>query len=158
MKLNLLINNPGGARSGYVNVDPIAPDGDADRIKGQLEDLNHVCDAAEVAEIVAHDILDFFPAPMADKVLDHWVSRLAHGGTLTVSVVDLLEVSRAFVARSLDTHQANELLHGKQGQPWEVRMATYHVPVLVDVLARKGLKIMMKRISNYRAVVVAQRP
>jgi hypothetical protein len=158
VKLNLLVNNPGGVRSGYVNVDPVAPEGNSDRIACPLEKLDATCDAAEAEELVALDILDLFPAKVADAVLDHWLSRLAHGGKITLSVVDMMEVARGFTARSLSIEDANLLLHGNQSQPWEFRKATYYLPMVVNTLTSKGYKILTKKISNYRAVITAERP
>lgn len=158
MKLNLLLNNPGGVRSGYTNVDPIAPENSLDSVRCDVTNLDTVCDAGEASELVAHDILDYIPRAQVPKVLNHWLSRLAHGGTFVLSCVDLLEVSRALVAYRLPLEEANKLLHGEQREPWEFRKDSYSLAQLVGFLKDRGLTIQKKRVENFRAIVVATRP
>jgi hypothetical protein len=158
MKINLLLNNAGDIRSGYVNIDPFVPDGDNSRIKGEVFQLDHAVDAAEAQEIVAHDILDFAPAAAADTILDHWLSKLAHGGKLTVSVVDFKEVAKAVLSDSITVDEANRLIHGEQREPWEIRKASYTLGLLCAVLGNKGYKLLTKRIHDHRAVITCQRP
>lgn len=154
MKLNLLINNPGDVRSGYVNVDPAAQPGELDRVACDLTNLDPVADDAEVTELLAYDVFDQFPAGGAARLLDHWVKKLAHGGTIALSGVDLLELSKAFALRQLTVDEANGWLHGEKGE----RRATYTLQDLVDVLEQRGLRIIKKRSQGRRYIVVAQRP
>lgn len=153
MKLNLLINNAADVRSGYLNLDPFAPDDAVDRKRCQLDKLGEWVDANECEELVAHDVLDAFPSVAVDAVLDHWLSRLSHGGKIVVSVVDLKEVARAFLAGSLKLEEANRLIHGGA----HMRKSSLTVGILSDVMEGKGLKVLIRRVENYRAVVVAQR-
>lgn len=159
MKVNLLLDNPDGVLGGYVNIDQFTPPDDTTgRIGGEVGDLSHTVDAAEAEEIVALEILDFFPAKRTDHVLDNWLSRLAHGGTITVSVVDTREVARGVLNRQLTMETLNGLLYGEQKRPWEFRKAAYTMEQLVEVFRGKGLKILQKRLVNFRAYVTAQRP
>lgn len=159
MKLNLLMDSPGDVRSGYVNVDPHAPQGDEHgRVRGDVFDLSHVADAGEVSEIVALDLLDSAPVAEAEAVLNHWLSRLAHGGRLTVSVVDLREVARSFLNGVLSTDEANALLFGAQDRPWRFKRAAYTLPQLVDAMASLGYRVLAKRVQDFRAVVTVERP
>lgn len=155
MKVNLLINNAADVRSGYLNIDPFAQSDDgAGRFKCGLDRLDLLVDPGECEELVAHDVLDAYPAQSVDAVLDHWLSRLAHGGTIALSVVDMREVARAFLAGSLNLEEANKLLHGVG----VTKKSTLSVDILSDVLEGKGMKVLVRRVENYRAVVVAQRP
>lgn len=158
MKLNLLLDNPGDVRSGYVNVDPFAPDNDPQRVKADVSDLSAVVDAGEATEVVALDILDYFPGPAADAILGNWLSRLAHGGKLTLSVVDLREVCRAVLSGSATPEDANELLLGRQEKPWQYKKSAYTLAQLVEVLTNLGYRVLAKRNQQYRAVVTVERP
>lgn len=157
MRLNLLLDDPGGVRPGYVNVDLLAPAGDPHRTQCDPTNLEPVCDAGGCEELVALDILDYVPLAQANAVLDHWVSRLAHGGTMSVSVVDLLEVSRAFADRRLTVEEANLLLHGEQKKQWQFRQSNYTLGQLADALQAKGLMLVLQRHDDFRAVVTARR-
>jgi hypothetical protein len=159
VKINLLIDNPGDLRSGYLNVDAVAPDGCTDgRVKGDLSNLDEFVDDGEATEIVALDVLDCFPGADASTVLSRWCSKLAHGGTLTVSVVDVREVARGVLANTLSPDDTNELLHGKQEKPWQHRKAAYSLAHLAGVFTSHGYRVLAKRVQNYRAVITIQRP
>lgn len=158
-KVNLLLDNPGGVRNGYLNIDPHAPERSPDgRIRAKIEDLSHTLDFNECEELVAHDILDYFGMEEADQVLNHWLSRLAHQGTLSLSVVDLREVARDLLANALDIADINELLYGRQTQPWQLKKCVFTLPILVNMLQSRGYKILTKKSSDYRAIVTVQRP
>ena len=158
MKVNLLIDNPGDVRSGYLNIDPIAEPGDVNgRIKGDIGNLSEHVDAGEADEIVALDILDYFPTNTVDIVLNNWLTRLRHGGRLTMSVVDIREVARGVLAGNLSPNDYNELLYGKQEQPWQFKKSIYTLNQIAEVLANLGFKILSKRIQNLRAVITIER-
>jgi hypothetical protein len=159
MKLNLLLDNPGDCRSGYLNVDPFAPESAEDgRVRGDLLKLTEFVDLAEVEEVVALDVLDYFPGHALDEVLSHWLSLLAHGGKLTMSVIDVKEVARAVLANTLSAEDVDELLHGKQEKDWQLRKSSFTLKQLSDVLEARGYKVLARRVQNYRAVVTVQRP
>lgn len=147
MKLNLLLNNPGGVRSGYLNLE-----GEA------VTNLDDVADANEVTEIIALDVLCYFPNHLADQVLNHWLGKLAHGATITLGQPDIREIARAVLNRTIDLNVANELLYGSQQAPGGERRNVLTMDQLVAVLESKGLKVLRKRIQDHRCVVVAQRP
>lgn len=160
MKLNLLLNNPDDVRSGYVNVDPFAPDVEdpAGRLKGDVADLSHCCCDGEATEIVAYDILNYYSGESADVLIQNWLSCLAHGGKLTLSVVDLQEVSRGLLAGTLSLEDANHLLHGEQRADWEFRRCSLTMGRVVEMLENTGYKILHKRVTNHRAYVTCERP
>lgn len=158
MKVNLLLDNPAGVRNGYINIDPFAPDNDRDRVKGDVSTISHSIDDGEASEILAYDILDFFAANMADEILAHWLSKLAHGGTLTVAVIDLLEVARGVTSHIVSIEQAQDLLHGLQEKKWDLKKSSYTLQQLVSTISSRGYKVLSKRVENYRAIVTCQRP
>lgn len=158
MKVNLLIDDPSGVRPGYVNVDPLAPSGDPHRVQCDPTDVDRVCVAGECEELLALGVLDYVPLADAGRVLDHWVSRLAHGGEIALSAVDLLEVSRAVCNRVLSVGDANLLLHGGQRKQWEFRKSSYTLGQLAGLLEARGMELVKQRHSEFKAVVVARRP
>lgn len=140
-----------------MNVDNCAPMGDPKRTRGNVGDLSDLVDAGEAEEIVALDILDFFPGEMADQVLHNWLSRLSRGGKITVGVVDVREVARGLLDGRLTLDDAQELLHGRQTAEWDYRKSVFTLSHLVEVLTNLGLKVLKKRVENYRAIVTAER-
>jgi hypothetical protein len=159
MKVNLLLNNPGSVRSGYVNLDPFAPDMDTSRIRlpQGVGDLAPIVDPAEATEFIALDILDRVPDSYQEAVLNHWVSRLRKGGVIAISVIDLTSVARALSNGQITTDAAKHLLYSGQQQQWDRRTTGYTLKSLADALSNRGLKILKKRLEGFSAVVVAQR-
>lgn len=158
MKINLLYNNPYDVRSGYINIDPFAQMGDpAGRISGDLNNLEDLVCANEATEIVAHDLLDKFPAEYVDQILDHWLSRLAHKGKLTVSVIDVYEVGKSILTNLLNMDQIQILLHGQPVKGHTV-LTAFTLEQLDNVLSNKGYKVLKKFVENHRAIITVERP
>lgn len=157
MKINCLLGNP-DLRSGFINVDPLASGEDKQRYKGDWTNLDDLCCAGEAQEIVALEVLDYVGREGADKVLAHWVSRLGHGGTLTVSLVDPNRVARALLSGELSEENANGLLYGQQSQPWQHRKLAYSLATLSEKLKRLGLQVLKQIHHGYSCMVVARRP
>jgi hypothetical protein len=158
VKVNLLLDSPSGALPGHLNLDPLAPAGDASRTPCDPTDLSPYVDAGEAQELLAHDVLDHVQLPRADAVLAHWASRLAHGGTLTVSCVDMMAVAHALADRTLSPEDAALLLHGEQRRGWDYRHSGRTLAQLARGLEGLGLQVLRKRTAGLRAVVVARRP
>lgn len=157
MKLNLLFNAPGDCRSGYLNLDH-APQQGSPATKCDVTKLGEFVDANEVVELVACDLLDAFPANKVDEVLDHWLSRLAHKGQITISVVDVQMVAKAYLVGKLKLDDVNVLVHGEQDAPGHFRQCSLTMDQLIKVLEHKKLKVLKKRTENFRAFVTAERP
>lgn len=161
MKVNLLLANAGDIRSGYLNIDGAATPEECEkdgRIAGAVDNIEHTVDANELEELVAMDILDYFPMHYADKVLDHWLSRLKHGGRLTLSVADLRQVSRELLNNTADIADVNELLFGKQEKDWQFKKCVFTTSILANILQAKGYIIEKKIAINKRAIVTVRRP
>ena len=158
MRVNLLLNNPGDVRSGYLNIDPFSPGDDPDRVNGDVLDLSHTLDDGEASELLAHDILDFCPNGNADVVLNSWLKKLAHGGQLSLSVTDLREVARAVLADRLSLEEANRLLFGEQREPWQFKKCVFTLSQLTETCQNKGYRILNQRLRDYKAYLTVERP
>ena len=158
MKINLLLNNPKDIRSGYINVDPFAIlDDPFGRQNGEPNNLDFLVDNNEATEIIAHDILDRYTNQEVNEILDHWLTKLAHGGELVISMVDIREVSRAVISNSLPLDEVNRLLYGDQDHKVNFKKISLTLEYLTKLLESKGMQVLKKRISNFRAVVAARR-
>jgi hypothetical protein len=157
MKINLLLNDA-SPRSQFLNIDPLAPPNDPLRVVGDFGDLNEHVDNAECDELIATDILDFLPASQIDDVLNHWVSKIRHGGTITVGGLDLREVSHGVVKHSLNIDDANLLIYGAQQAAWQHRRSATTLQNVLAVLTSKGLKPIKKRVESYFYSITMERP
>ncbi len=156
-KLNILLNATCDVRAGYINVDPFAPDGDKDRIKGDPAALGPIVDAAEAEEIIALGILDYLPFGKVEEVVKHWISRLAHGGKLTVGTTDFLELSRLSHLRLISLDDFNRILHGEQREVWQFKKSSCSLNLLTELLVNNGLRILSKKLVGVDAVVIGER-
>lgn len=158
MKVNLILKDFGGARSGFTNFSPFSPPDHPLLSPGDVFDLSHTIDPGELNELLALDILDYVPTPLVDKTINHWVGCLAHGGTITLGVTDARMTFRAFLDGSLSVAEANSLLHGNQRENWEFKKSLFTMPLLEEMLRSRGLEVKMKKIEGYRAVLSCRRP
>lgn len=140
MRVYLTLGNP---RSGYVNVNPS---------QGNLDGL---VEAGEASEMVALEVLDRFRPEEQPVYLRHWASRLAPGGTLTVSCPDLFEVARFLVTGNYSEAGASQILYGS---PQSRRAVVYSDKTLSEELTGMGLQIVSRRVQGPLCVVVARRP
>jgi hypothetical protein len=156
MKINLLFGNLNGVRSGVTNVDPFCSSPLENYIKGNVFDLDWLADHNECQEIIALDILPWVAAVETDKVLNNYLKKLAHGGRLTLSVPDFGEISRGFLAGKLSLEDVNYLLYGYANG--HIKGAVFTINQLAEVLKNKGMKILLKKVENYFAVLIVERP
>ena len=157
MKVNLLLNSPADARHGYINIDPFIPEDsflDGVRIvRGDVTNLDEMFDDGELSEIVANGVLEYFPAQMADDILGNWLKKLKRGGVVTVTALDIREVSRGCLSGELSSDDVNLMLYGSD-KP--IRSA-FDLSQVSDALEFLGLKILRERIVGYRCVVTAEK-
>jgi hypothetical protein len=158
VKISLLIDDPGGVRSGRLCIDPLAPEGDALRVRGDLADLSPFADDGEVECLEALDVLGAFPLARVPAVLQHWCGKLAIGGTITVSTLDPYEVGRALAGGVLRDTDATSLLYGSQTDWWKSRKSCLGLPDLSAALEARGLKVVRRLARDYFALVTARRP
>ena len=157
MKINLLLDNPKGCLSGYLNVDPMS-ENDPNRVSLDVTNFDAACDDAEASEINAIGVLTFFPAREINDIFTYWLKKLRHGGILRVGDIDLLEVAKATFMGAHSLEDANQLLYGEQDKKWNYRKCCLTVNQVSDALKAKGFRILKKRIAQNEFLIEAQRP
>lgn len=146
MKINLVFDLK-NSLSGYNNIDV--------GISGPT--LDEVCEDAECTEIVADDVVNYFPAEYVSIILDNWIKKLRHGGQLIVGGTDLNEVSRQFFNKNINLSETNILLYGEQREPYQFRQSGLTSYDLAKSLKDCGLHILKNRINNFHFTIVAER-
>lgn len=157
MKVNILWDSAADIRSGYLNLDSFA-DGKDERVFCEPLDLSPHLDEGEVEELVALEVLQHLPSPEIDKILEHWMSRLAHGGKIVVGCVDAYEVARAVWNGSLLAQKMNALLYGDQSKPSRYNCFSTTLEDLCRFFESRGYTVLKKRVTNFQAIVTAERP
>ena len=106
-------------------------------------------DDAAYEEILVSDNLDFVDD--RDAFTDEIVKKIRYGGKVVFSGVDIFEVARGIIARNIQAQDINKILYLRR---WSVS----NVFDICKKLSSLGLKIINKRINNYRYTVIAERP
>lgn len=148
MKINITIG--GSEKSGYLNIDALKD--------LEIRNLDEYVDPAECFEIVAEDIVDYIPKQELSSVIDNWVSKLRHQGTIVVGGTDAFEVCKMFSQNSINLVELNTLLHGEQSQGWDVRLNQLTLEAVCEELEKRGLRLLKKRINGFKFSVEAERP
>lgn len=151
MKINLLYDSP-DVRSGYVNVDPFAID-DKNRICSDLQSLGF-CSIGEAQEILCHNILSHYNLQDASAIFSEIISKLAHGGVVTISDINAYEVSRQFVVGKISPTEFSSILFGDKHS----RKSLHSMDTILEGFKQFNLQIVAKKIEGFNFSVSAVRP
>lgn len=149
MKVNVVLGDKGAARSGYLNLDPTVREFDGERFPCAVNDFGELVVENEAEEVLALDVLDRIPKEHCPGVLAYWASRMALGGTLTVSVLDIEEFASHLQASPVPVSEIDSALY--------MRKSAHTLESLVGDIRALGLTIERPFWDGVRAVVVARR-
>lgn len=116
--------------------------------------LNDHVDDNELDELRAVGILSLFSDKKSEKIVQHWISKLKHGGKLILGDIETIEVARAFADYRITIDDVNTMLHGENNQV----VSSFTINQVANFLESQGLKIIKKRVADYCFVVEAERP
>jgi len=153
MKINL-IHVEGQVMSGFHNINSTMQD-DEDSIWCDLRNIDAVVDDAEAEYILARDVINYIPPEEMLSTIAHWVSKLAHGGKISIGAVDLQEVCRMVHLGDITTDEASLVFYGT---PLKIKRNIFRNQSLTEFLIGRGLEILKVRINGYNMIVEARRP
>jgi len=156
MNINLLIDNPNGMITGYLNVDPYASGSDF-RIKSDIANLGEFIDDGECEEIRAIDILSKYEAAKVDTIIDSWIAKLRKNGILVISDIDLFEVITNVNKGNININETNLILYGNQSESQTYKKCVLTLHNISEGLKLRGLFILEKSFNGLNFVVKAQR-
>ncbi len=134
MKLNLFIDpNKQTEVPNYINVSNIG-------------NFDTIAEFGECSEIVGLDIIEYIPHNLLRETLSYWVSKLAHGGLLTLSATHLETLIKAYYRKELKNQLFNELLFGKQDLPCNFKKGSVNLEEIRDFLISLKTKVVECRI------------
>ncbi len=152
MKIHIGVKIP--PLGGYTNIDPI---GGENKISGDFRNLDAYCEDNECIEILGPNVLDYIHGSHILHVLNNYVKKLRHGGTISLGGTELVEVSRKVITGEMHIHEANIQLFGKGNYAWEIKQGCYSLKDIVGILEEKGLNILSKRTNGTEFIVKAYR-
>lgn len=159
MKLNLVWNTGIECGADYLNINPFTITETNNIKRGDVKNLDNWVDSGEATELIVIDVIDYLDKKDVVPVIQHWITKLAHGGKIIIGGVDLYEASRAFTRYNIDIIKMNELVHGSDDKLYMLKKTNFTILGLCDLLKTCGLKIIKRNLEdNYRFVVEATRP
>lgn len=141
--------------SGHLNVD-ILPG--PNKVQGDISNLDNLVDTASCTDIIARNVLEYVPHNEVPEVVAHWISKLRHGGKITINTTDLRSISKTILRDAFSPSEMLELLYGKQSNPLDVKKSAMTTQMLSALLESGGLKITNKSIEAYEISITAERP
>lgn len=157
MKINLLYGH-GDFLQSHLNINPFSLEETESMKIGDIRNLDGWVDDAEATEIIAMDVIDYFSLAEVNPILDHWISKLRHGGKIVIGGCDALDAAKALSQYELDLQTFNMLIHGTQDQPHLYKKTTLTLIGIVEYFREHGLKIIKQRKHGINYVVEAKRP
>lgn len=108
-------------------------------------------DAGEVDELWLDDVLSGIPIEKVDDAFRDFVRLVKRGGKLIVNGTDIYEVCKAMTSYNISIAEANFLLYGSGNRN------CYSISFVAETLKGLGLKVVSKRISDFKYSVEATR-
>lgn len=156
-KINL-IYGVGDVLHTHININPFAVDADEKSIiRDSVQSIDKYADDSELLELIATDVIDYFPAQEIAEIISAWTKKIRIGGKIVVGGVDLMEVAKSLASYSIDAAKANIILHGEQQPQYMIRKSSFTTLGLSSYLEGSGFKIIKKRIQDYKCIVEGRR-
>lgn len=148
MKLNLMLGNHDDIYNGYINISPFVAPNSKDVVPGDLTNLDNLVEPNECSEILALDVLEYYPRTQIDKIVQHWCSKLRYNGTLSIGGHDINLIAKKIYHRDMDFVQTQEILYGRQQNQMQFKLHISNLYHLINLMERCGLKIIEKTILD----------
>lgn len=126
-------------------------------LKNQTFELKDY-DFGELEEIVVTDVIEYIPKTIFEGVLKGWISKLAIGGKIVLSFIDIREVNRLFYLQRLNLAEFNTITHGGGTEIWQNKHLNFSLDAIAILLQQLGLKLVSTKLNNLTAVIIGERP
>lgn len=120
---------------------------------GGLGNIDTFVEDAECTEIQLESS-DFLPMINIVEVLGKLATKLRHGGVISVTCTDLLDMGRVITERTYSTEELNAAIYGEYHNP---KRSALPLNELVNLLKSFDLKIIKKRMQHSNNYVEAIR-
>jgi hypothetical protein len=146
LKLNLSIGKPKNIRHGYTNVDPFAKQED-DSYKAELHQLDSVVDDGEAVEMIALDVIEYYPYNDLDILFQHWWKKLKKGAKLTVDFYEIRRIAKDLVAYRLSLEEFNKVIAQSFLSMEEAKVK----------LEAAGFTLLHAKFADHKGIIICQK-
>lgn len=119
--------------------------------------ISYFVDDAECDELYVEGVLHHIHCEEVRNVLQHYVSKINHGGTLRITDEDFASICKAVVVGGITSEEGNKLLFGAGQNSYEFYLGSYSMRDIVGILKEFGLRILKQRINGFQFVVEGYR-
>lgn len=141
--------------NGYLNIDPITK---FDDVAVDIRDIGEHVDDSSCKSFIIDHVLGFLEKEESKKVLIQYMKKIRHEGTIVISELDAYEIAKSFYRREIDLDFFNEAVHGSFDEPWDVKMSSFTINELIDILEENNFQITKKRLNGFKFTLEAIRP
>ena len=148
------------ALNGYLNIcQGPATTNDQERVYAELQNIDNMVDHNECTDVLALDVIDYLPLGLRHNVINHWCTKVAHGGTITLSGLNLQEVTRLiFNGKISDVAEINRIVYGNISNVWTIRKSFTPPEDTAGMIMSTGqFDIVAQRFDGVFYVITAKR-
>lgn len=121
-----------------------------------IYDLNKFVDHNECSEITCN-VINYVPTQSLKGYIGELSVKLAHKGKLIILATDAIEVTKAFHLGRIDILTFNSLVYGDRTKVWEFRQSLVSLHDVVELMKLNGLKVLQKRLNEFKFSVIGER-
>jgi hypothetical protein len=119
--------------------------------------LDKYLDDGECQEIILDGIIDYVPIEHTQQYVTSLAKKLKIGGKLIIIGIDALEVAQSYYNGIINTIQFNKLTFGEKRHTWEFKQGLVQLEELCELLKSLNLKIINKRLYNFKYSITVER-
>lgn len=154
MKINLL-RNSNELLNGYVNIDNFVGEG---KVQGDVTNLDTIVDDALADEIIAKNILQYYEYSKLVLIVQGWVKKLRHNGSITIVVPDYRAICKGIAKDIITVNNALPLLYGPQTHALLCYKSSMSLDFIKQILTEAGLVIQKIDLDDFQICITGLRP
>lgn len=128
--------------NGYTNISPL---------KG-MNILAPKIEPNSAREIIL-ECMDVVPVQKIEQFLALYISKLRHGGTITLCGTSASLALKALFNDQIDIVEYNKLAYGNNAHPWDIKRGLYEIDFLKTLLLKHKLKIEIQSLNGLNYII-----
>lgn len=140
----------------HINISPFAkPESNFHPV--DIRNIDEIVCDDEVEHIDALDVLNYFSLQEVLNMAENWIKKLAPKGTLTLTFNDYWEIARRTIVGLIEYKDINDILFGKQSQPYDIKRSAIPLHWFKNWILSKGVKLNKCRLEGYVVVMEVEK-
>lgn len=111
MRVNIVMNEDSSILEKYVNISTSFEHEKVIKVES-LDKLDDICHDGELEELRAYEVIEYIPDNILEDCIKCWMKKVSIGGYLSITALDVFELSYLITIGQIEIHQASNLLYG----------------------------------------------